>query len=132
MSAPHVLTITEFDPVDGDFEWTTRCPGVTSTCEVWYQCQVVADPERPGWGSCSHTPTEDEEYGEYDAHGERHQWIDGEWMTPAGRCCLGHADVSDDVWEIAHEHGNGEYPVDLDYEGDGDWRLILRPVEVQA
>lgn len=142
----HVLTITRIDAEDdGDIDY--EIGGPHGGCSVWYPCEVelVSITVRAGLpgtpplgrrynkpmmsrrrdGKCPHVVTDDEEdAGEYGAHGEEHQYIDGEWMTDAGRCAAAEADVAEDIFDIARAHGVGSYDVEVDYWGDGQWNLI--------
>lgn len=142
----HVLTITRIDAEDaGDIDY--EIGGPHSGCSVWYPCEVelVSITVRAGLpgtpplgqrynkpmmsrrrdGKCPHVVTDDEEdAGEYGAHGLDHQRIDGEWMTDSGYCAAVEADVAEDVFDIARAHGVGSYDVDVDYWGDGQWNLI--------
>jgi len=142
----HVLTITRIDAEDdGDIDYEIDGPH-SGSCSVWYPCEVelVSITVRAGLpgtpplgrrynkpmmsrrrdGKCPHTLTDAEEDAlEYSAHGEEHQYIDGEWMTYSGRCAAGEADLAQDVHWIARVHGVGSYDVDVEYSGDGHWGL---------
>ena len=144
----HVLTFTRIalDDDDDVEDFDHEIAGPHGNCLVWYPCEVelVSIKVRAGWpwtpplgmrparpqmsafrtGRCPHTVTDDEDIaGEYEAHGVEHQYLDGDWMTESSRCAAGEADVSDDIWEIAREHGAGPHDVDVEYYGDGMWDL---------
>ena len=98
-----------------------RCPG--GDCTVWWECQRC---DKDG-----HEPTEDEtDEGEYEAHGELHRNIDGDWMTESKACAASATDSgSDAMQDVAQEAGIGTHQVDVTYWGDGLWeaRLIAAP-----
>jgi hypothetical protein len=141
----HTIEVTALpDDESDDVVYTVEGPH-DSSCTVWFPCEVelvsikvrAGLPGTPPLGSrhmrpfmsrfrqgrCPHEVTEDDDMrGEYEAHGEQHQQIDGEWMTMSDGCALLHSDAaSSDLWEIAQEHGLGRHQVSVDYWGDGDW-----------
>jgi len=117
----HVLHVTRVpDDVSDDFEWTVECPG-GSGCRVWFTCDVK---------DCAIPSPYDREDGDPEdgmdfvaRHGVEHQYIEGDWMTESGQCAAQGTDVSDAVFEIARDRGLGDWPVEVDYEGDGTWWL---------
>lgn len=132
----HTLHITKVaDNESDDVEWTIACDGRPTSCEVWYECRVdgcmipgpydrEADDPEDGMGTVTR-------------HGVEHQYIEGVWMTASGRCAtldaaLSDAVLSDAVWEIAANQGVGDWPVLVDYVGDGCWCLIDLTDEPEA
>lgn len=104
------------------------------TCGYWEECGVESYEQQVVWNDkphtytahrCPHTPTEDEkDEGEYFAHDEYHQLIDGDFMTFQG-CALtrGVDGSADDVHDIFRNHGTGPHSVSVDYWGDGIWEV---------
>jgi hypothetical protein len=115
---PHTLVVTGAYHPDEDVDdrdYTIVCAGVTDACRRWEDC-TVAD--------C--TVTAEYQHSARDAlgHGQRHNHIDGVWMTPTDRgMYVGHDGVPE-----AADHLDltaGVYPVDVDYIGDGDVHLAV-------
>ena len=86
------------------------CPGVTDDCRTWWGCL-----------NHKHPSPEDSDWDEISAHGERHAWIDGQWMTPSEQC-IGHT-LDTDADEMTDTHPDGLYVVDLDCD-EGFVRVI--------
>jgi hypothetical protein len=113
----HVLHVTKVrDDTSDDVEWTIECPG-GSSCHIWYDCRVE--------GCTIPTPYADDGDGQdfAERHGVEHQYIEGDWMTESDQCAALVTDVVDSVFEIARDRGVGDWPVYIDYEGDGTWWL---------
>jgi hypothetical protein len=150
----HTIEVTALpDDESDDVVYTVEGPH-DGTCVVWYPCEMelVSIKVRAGLpgtpplgqrypkpmmsrfrqGRCPHevTDSEDDE-GEYVAHGIEHQRIDGEWMTMSDRCAALESDsASEELAEIAREHGLGRHEVEIDYYGDGDWNAsYVAPTE---
>lgn len=90
-----------------------ECPA--SGCIVWWECVPCRDRD---------VTEEEDDDGEFTAHGVFHQNIDGMWMTESTSCAI---DVSDSAQEsmqdAATEAGVGTHKFDLQYEGDDYWSV---------
>jgi hypothetical protein len=122
----HTLHITKIaDDTSDRVEWTITCPTVSRSCEIFFTCEVDGCTIPSPWD----WEDDDPEAGMdiVSRHGAEHQHIDGDWMVPSGWCATLHADLSDDICDIARARGIGDWPVEIDYEGDGMWRLNAIP-----
>ena len=122
----HTLTITEHDPNTRFFRYKFSCPGYEENehapCEMSTPCD-----------ECSHIPTEESDLDTFIKYGKEHYIIDGEWSVPL-ECVCAVRDYPDsandsDVDEIAQEHGNGTYLVDVvvdPYFEPATWDVIYK------
>lgn len=107
IDAPHVLVVT-VDPDDPELlDYEVECPGVTDECREWRACTVI---------NCTLI-------GEYKftvtgrlAHGERHKYINGTWMTSTSNCYVACHDGLPDA--VAGRFPVGRHAIGHDV-GDG-------------
>lgn len=113
----HVEGLADEEYVDGVEFVIDHCPG--GDCTVWWTCAEC--------GKSGHQPTELEvQEGEYTAHGEVHQQIDGEWMVESKSCAARATDSgADGMQEVAQAAGLGTHQIDVSYWGDGCWEVSL-------
>lgn len=121
----HTITVTQTiteDPNVPAEDWSDEvkytidhCPG--DDCTVWWECRKC---DKDG-----HEPTEDEaDEGEYEAHGELHRNIDGDWMTESKDCAASATDSGSDAMQDAAQNvGIGTHKVSVTYWGDGIWEV---------
>jgi hypothetical protein len=111
-TAPHVLVVT-VDPDDEEsVEARVECPGVSSNCRAWFECEASVCLVHPDRYDCEPMTS----------HGQVHQRIDGQWMVPTEKCLTGWHD--DAATDLAHDLGVGRHPVDVEWD-DG---LYLHPI----
>lgn len=114
----HRVTITVPDPEwPEDIEWNVEHLEDDPLCRVWYPCEKCTTWDEKKL-SCRANLGLD---ADVVYHGEEHQLIEGDWMTPSTQCGLQVSDSCDWVDDIYSEHGPGTYPVEPDYWGEGSW-----------
>lgn len=113
----HTITVTRLPgEEDDDLEYSTTCPPTGKSCNVWWECGTCEKAKRP-------VTQDEEDDGEYTAHGVYHQQIDGYWMTESSQCGLTTDSAQEECWDVAQLVGLGTHDVELDYYGDGQWNV---------
>jgi hypothetical protein len=92
-----------------------ECPGMTSACEGWIECDKEHDDE------------ELEETGE--SHGVEHQSFHFGWAVATGGCSLLEFSDAwcDSAYDLAEELGVGRHPIDFDW--DDEYCILLSAVK---
>lgn len=125
---PHILVVTG---VDANRRYSLECPGVTSVCSEYAECDCPESKTSAEWDN----DTWFDWTGETEAHGVEHQYLDYCWMKPTGRCYLvnppeGLAECFDD--DDLDALAPGRYPVYHEFDEECTILSLIKPVEAGA
>lgn len=119
-TAVHVLVVS-VDPDDSDaVVGAIECPGVTDACRVWWECQSCNNAI-DGVGN-----DKIDDVIENGAHGVEHTFGEYGLMAASDDCMAQALDAAPEgIAEAAEGLLPGQYPVDVDYYGEGGITVTL-------
>lgn len=129
MKATHTLTLTA-DTEEPEFisDWSVKCHGKLTDCNHLTYCKDCTKEDQETLDKQLGLEYELDDWGEATVHGVEHIYNDEVgWAVWQNTCIAAEWPESVSVESVEntfYSTGEGEYPVTLDYWGEGIWEVL--------